>query len=77
MKNIPPVGANLTENDPCDPIFLFYFWNPDNFSNLYVKFDENLTGGKNGPNTVNVFKEFIYQATVTTLQLITVVWQAW
>ena len=28
--------------------------NPDNFSNLYVKFDENLMGGKIGPNTVNV-----------------------
>ena len=56
MKNLPPVGANLTENDPRTPIFLFHFWNPDNFSILYVKFEENLMDFKNGPNTVNVFK---------------------
>ena len=55
MKNLPPVGANLTENDPRTPIFLFHFWNPDNFSILYVKFEENLMDFKNGPNTVNVF----------------------
>ena len=59
MKNLPPVGANLTENDPRTPIFLFHFWNPDNFSNLYVKFEENLMDLKNGPNTVNVFKSQI------------------
>ena len=59
MKNLPPVGANLTENDPRTPIFLFHFWNPDNFSILYVKFEENLMDFKNGPNTVNVFKEVI------------------
>ena len=53
MKNLPPVGANLTENDPRTPIFLFHFWNPDNFSILYVKFEENLMDLKNGPNTVN------------------------
>ena len=40
-------GANLTENDPRTPIFLFHFWNPDNFSNLYVKFEENLMDFKN------------------------------
>ena len=57
MKNLPPVGANLTENDPRTPIFLFHFWNPDNFSILYVKFEENLMDFKNGPNTVNVFNQ--------------------
>ena len=61
MKNLPPVGANLTENDPRTPIFLFHFWNPDNFSILYVKFEENLMDFKNGPNTVNVFKWAYFQ----------------
>ena len=45
-------GANLTENDPRTPIFLFHFWNPDNFSNLYVKFEENLMDFKNAITTL-------------------------
>ena len=66
MKNLPPVGANLTENDPRTPIFLFHFWNPDNFSILYVKFEENLMDFKNGPNTVNVIKSWRWRAGVLT-----------
>ena len=46
---------------PPYPHFLFHFWNPDNFSILYVKFEENLMDFKNGPNTVNVFKWAYFQ----------------